>query len=356
MTDLVKGVFGGGWSLVVGWILPAFLSLQLITGLVLPAAPHRFTTISTFLAEPTTTRQVTLLAIATVAGLVLAAMQTTLYRILEGYTLWPPPLAGHRIRKHQERRAKLVTKGETVAANKAVRRGLLYERAARYPVEDDQIAPTMLGNAIRRFETYGGDRYMLDSQLLWGNLTATAPAPAVRAVDNARTNVDFFVCLLYGGATTLVLAGLTGGTAGQLTVRLWLAAGIGLLLAVVCYWLAVRATDDWDSAFRAVVDHGRAGVAAAFGLKIPANFEAERYMWQVVNTLVRRPFDYSESKNVPALIERFRLERAQAKPSEPPPPAIIDEQQAHGQPTQPPPANGQQEQPQQVGGQHTDSS
>ena len=28
------------------------------------------------------------------------------------------------------------------------------ERAARYPVQDDQFAPTALGNAIRRFETY----------------------------------------------------------------------------------------------------------------------------------------------------------------------------------------------------------
>jgi hypothetical protein len=31
-------------------------------------------------------------------------------------------------------------------------------------------------------------------------------------------------------------------------------------------------------------------------------------MWRVVNTLVRRPYSYSESKNVAALIERFRTE------------------------------------------------
>ncbi len=347
MTDLVKGVFGGGWSLVVGWILPAFLSLQLITGVVLPAAPNRFTAIHTFLAEPAATRQLTLLAIAAVAGLVLAAMRTTLYRILEGYVLWPPPLAEYRIRKHRKRRAKLVAKQEKVATDKAVRRGLLYERAARYPVADIQIAPTMLGNAIRRFETYAGDRYKLDAQLLWGDLTAAAPAPAVAAVDNARTNVDFFVCLLYGGVSTLLLAGVTAGTAGQMTVRLWLAAGIGMLLAVACYWLAVRTTDDWDAAFRAVVDHGRAGVAAAFGLKVPASFDDERHMWQVVNTLVRRPFSYSESKDVPSLIERFRSEMAQDTPSELLP-TVVCEQQADGQPARPQQVNEWEEQPQQI--------
>ena len=350
MTDLVKGVFGGGWSLVVGWILPTFLSLQLITGLVLPAAPHRFAEISTFLAEPGATRQLTLLAIAAVAGLVLSAMRTTLYRVLEGYTLWPPRLAEYRIGKHQKRRAKLVARQERVAADQAVRRGLLYERAARYPVADSQIAPTVLGNAIRRFETYAGDRYMLDAQLLWGDLTAAAPAPAVSAVNNARTNVDFFVCLLYGGAATLVLAGVTAVTAGQLTVRLWLAAGIGVLLGVMCYWLAVRATDDWDAAFRAVVDHGRAGVAAAFGLAIPASFDDERYMWRAVNTLVRRPFDYSESKGVPELIERFRSGMAQNRPSDPLS-AVVGEQQVDGQSAQPQQVNGQEEQPQ-VDAQH----
>ncbi len=98
---------------------------------------------------------------------------------------------------------------------------------------------------------------------------------------------------------------ITSAVAG-LSLRSGLAIGAGLALSIVCYRLAVLATDDWDAAFRAVVDNGRSGVAAAFGLQIPANFADERHMWRVVNTLVRRPYTYSESKNVALLIEQFR--------------------------------------------------
>jgi len=189
--------------------------------------------------------------------------------------------------------------------DRGVYAGLLYERAARYPAKDKQFAPTTLGNAIRRFETYAGDRYQLDSQLLWHDLTAVAPPQAVNSVDQARTNVDFFVCLLYGSATTAFL-GIGVTAVGDANIRSGLAVLMGVLIAIVSYRLAVIATDDWDAAVRAVVDHGRMGVATAFGLTIPVNLTDERYMWRAVNTLVRRHYSYSESRDIPAILQRFR--------------------------------------------------
>jgi hypothetical protein len=314
VADLVKGVLGGGWSLVVGWILPVFLSLQLATALVVPAMAPHLPAVHRFLQESVTARQVTLLAIAAVAGLVLAAAQASLYRVLEGYALWPGPVARYWTQRHRSRRRRLVAKQEKIAKlpDKGVLSGLLYQRAARYPANDKQFAPTMLGNAIRSFETYAGDRYMLDSQLLWNDLTAAAPDSAVTAVGNARTNVDFFVCLFYGSAAT-ALVSLGTGVFARFSAALWLAVGAGLVLSALSYRLAVLATDEWDAAFRAVVDHGRAGVAAAFGLRVPANFDDERLMWRAVNTLVRRPYAYSQAKNVAALIERFRTDPDRAE-------------------------------------------
>ncbi len=308
MTDLAKSVLGGARSLIVGWILPAFLGLQLLALLILPDLRH-VTAIDQFLRQTSTSRQVILLSVAVVAGLVLAAAQAPLYRILEGYILWPAKIADRRISKHQERRRRLVKEQEAAAkTEKGVHAGLLYERAARYPVEDRQFAPTALGNAIRRFETYAGDRYQLDSQLLWHDLTAAAPERAETAVDNARTNVDFFVCLLYGGAFT-TLCGLGVVAVGQGTIRTWIAVGAGIAIAVVCYQLAVLATDEWAAAVRALVDHGRKGVAEAFGLTIPSDLNEERLMWRAVNTLVRRPYTYSESKDVAGILKKFRAEQ-----------------------------------------------
>lgn len=230
MADLVKSVLGGAWSLIIGWILPTYISFQLIAALVLPGM-REFQPVGEFYQFSSPTRQFALLAAAAVAGLVLAAAQAPLYRILEGYLLWPASIGNRRIKRHQERHREL-TDAQAVAAkaNKGVRSGLLYERAARYPVQERQFAPTALGNAIRRFETYARDRYMLDSQLLWHHLTAAAPDRAVAAVDNARANVDFFVCLLYGGSAMATL-GIAVVASGHASVQSGVATAAGIVIA-----------------------------------------------------------------------------------------------------------------------------
>jgi hypothetical protein len=305
VSDLVKSLMGGGWSLIIGWILPAFLSLQLIAFLVLPSAAND-ATIMHFLHQSSTSRQVTILAVAAVLGLVLAAAQAPLYRILEGYTLWPARIADIRTDHHKDRKKALVERYDLVrATQRGVRAGLIYERASRYPAAERQFAPTTLGNAIRRFETYAGDRYQLDSQLLWHHLIAAAPPPAVNAVERARASVDFFVCLLYGGVATSLLA-VVASIVGKSGLRTFIAIPAGVLLAFACYRLAVLSTDEWDAAVRAVVDHGRAGLAAAFGLQIPSNLDDERYMWRAVNTLVRREYVYSESRQIALKLRRFK--------------------------------------------------
>lgn len=305
MTDLVKGVLGDSRALIVGWILPVFIALQLGSVLVLPALDE-ISAVDRFIDQAEGTRQLALLASAAVIGLTLAAAQAPLYRLLEGYLLWPAPIVDRRIAAHQERRRRLVKQQQEVAqTTRGVRSGLVYERAARYPAQDRQFAPTLLGNAIRRFETYAGDRYRMDSQLLWHHLTSAAPERAVAAVDNARVNSDFFVALIYSAAAT-GLFGLGVVVAGEGDGSVWLAIAGSVVVAVASYRLAVLATDEWDAAVRALVDHGRAGVAAAFGLTVPSDLEQERLMWRAVNTLVRRPYSYSESKDVAGILARFR--------------------------------------------------
>ena len=70
MTDLVKSVLGGVRALIVGWILPIFLALQLASGLVLPAF-NEMTVVDQFLTQSVTSREFTLLAVAAVVPLAL---------------------------------------------------------------------------------------------------------------------------------------------------------------------------------------------------------------------------------------------------------------------------------------------
>ena len=82
---------------------------------------------------------------------------------------------------------------------------------------------------------------MLDSQLLWHHLTAAAPDRAVAAVDNARANVDFFVCLLYGSSAMAIL-GIAVVASGHASVQSSVATAAGIVIAIGCYRLALNAT------------------------------------------------------------------------------------------------------------------
>lgn len=118
-------------------------------------------------------------------------------------------------------------------ARTTVQQATLQERLSRYPVDDEQVAPTRLGNAIRRLEEYGYDRYQLDSQTLWYELTAAAPKPLSRQVDTARAGVDFFVCLLYGQLLVAVAALGSLGAADAHYLTLLVTALVLLALALI---------------------------------------------------------------------------------------------------------------------------
>jgi len=284
LTDIVKGVLAGSWGLVVGWVLPAALTIALFGVLVLPSLGS-WAAFMTLASASAAEKGVVLLVASVVIGLTLSTMSTPLYRILEGYTLWPRKRQDARIEYHRSHRQELrtaVTKGQNGTGCSSVVNALLLEKFNRYPDDDRQVAPTMLGNAIRRFEYYSFDRYQLDSQVCWYHLRAAAPKSMGKEVDNARSGVDFFVCLLY----MLVLLGLTA-VAGMFApspswLRLSIAVAVGGAGAVGSYYAAVKATDAWSSAVKAMVDMGRLPLAKALGLQIPAKLSDERKMWERV--------------------------------------------------------------------------
>jgi hypothetical protein len=288
------------------------------------------------LHESLTQRSLILLVASVVIGLVLNALQTPLFRILEGYLLWPPGLARMRRKHHLDAKAKLAARigalprralegemrptpsgraffirlGTAVKEffrqedqdRTAIQRALLRERLRRYPVEDGQVAPTRLGNAIRRLEEYGYQRYKLDSQTLWYQIAGTAPRQLLNQVEAARTGVDFFVCLLYGHILVACIALCTIAAPQPDSLTLLLSASVLITASFLWYRLAVVTTDDWAAATRAMVDVGRKVLAEAVGLATPQELELERKMWQAYSRFVRQPF--REGK--PSLLDQFR--------------------------------------------------
>lgn len=343
MTGLLSGAIGGNRALLIGWFLPTAINI-LLFGIVVDPRLSGFAALTTTAAAIHSILY--LLAGTLVVGLMLAALQTSLYRILEGYLAWPRPLAAAATRRHRAR--KHLLRDRLLAANLAsaqdsgglndeerailqryrdhpvtghhiatdVRRGpiglaILEERLHRYPHADDQIAPTRLGNAIRRLEEYGYDRFRLDTQILWHQLTTVVPEQARTQVDDARTGVDFFVCLLYGHllVVAVALAEAASSPARPRSLLLGVAGGL-LVAAAVWYRTAVVATDEWTGAVHALVNLGREPLAQALGLSLPDSLEAERDMWSLVGRLTAQP-NAAET----AALDRYR---ANANPTAPP--------------------------------------
>jgi hypothetical protein len=325
MTGVLTGALGGARALLIGWFVPSLINLLVLGIVVVPGLSGLAALTGSGTIDAA--RSTAFILVGTmVLGLTLAALQTPLYRILEGYLGWPKWLfqMGRRhelARKHllearlcaaslalrekagtlsekergllQEYRAHVVT-GHYVDSD--ARKGpvwlsLLDERLSRFPADDGQVIATRLGNAIRRFEEYGYNRFRLDSQVLWHELNAVAPEQARKQAEDARMNVDFFICLLYGHLLVAVSACIELGAGNP--ARPWLVAGtiIGLLvLACVWYRVAIVATDDWAGAVRAMVNLGRLPLTTSMGLALPQAIGDERAMWALAVDFVRYPY------------------------------------------------------------------
>jgi hypothetical protein len=108
-----------------------------------------------------------------------------------------------------------------------------------------------------------------------------------KQAEDGRTNVDFFVSLLYGHLL-VALAALVALCAGMARTP-WLAGvtiAVLLVLPTLWYRVAVAATDEWAGGIRAMVNLSRKPLADALGLKLPAGIAEERAMWTVTTELV----------------------------------------------------------------------
>jgi hypothetical protein len=332
MTDIAKGILGGGWSLVAGWIVPTALNMLVFTFLVLPYASS--VPLTDRLATSSAANQsLVLLGAAAVLGLALNALQVPLFRLLEGYLGWPGWAFVEGRRRQLDKRARLrgrldalrlATADPPGAADEAAlsalrsdpatarrldrdlrrtagQRAVLRERLRRYPLDDDQVLPTALGNAIRRAEEYGYSRYRLDSQVFWHELDAVASEAARRQVDTARVGLDFFVCLLYGHLLVAASAIAVLVAARPSAPILAVVAAVLVALTPLWYRLAITTTDGYAAAVRALVNLGRVPLATALGLRLPPTIKDEREMWSLASRLVR--LSYHEKA---ADLDRFR--------------------------------------------------
>lgn len=294
MVDILKGL-GGKSQFLVAWISAAAIAVGAAVLFLLPIG-FDLQLVMFIQRWPAATQGVVLIAVVSLLGFAMGAASTPLYRLLEGYN-WPAKLMNWGSNRQRQRKKALEAQLKSLPSANLIDRALLWERLSRYPADDKQVAPTRLGNALRVFETYGLDRYDLDSQIFWNELVALVPKNLQDELDNSRAATDFFVASVYLTA----LYGL--GAAALVGVELWhsrpldyslISQGIALLVLgpAISYRLAVSSTTYWAATVQAMVNLGRAPFAKAMGLTIPKTLETERQMWNALSNFVFYPFDH----------------------------------------------------------------
>lgn len=285
MTDILRGLTGAGWSFLVAWVLPSVVTVVLFGWAIYPAVDD-LPVLDQVAGMEATQQLVVAGFVALILAVVLSQSQVLLYRLLEGYVLWPAKIRDIRIEKWRVKRAQLA---QRIEQETGLKRSLSVELLGQLPERDDQIAPTKLGNAIRAFETYGQNRYHLDSQILWSELITKVPDRLASEYASARAGVDFFISTLYLSLGYGIVGVATGILSGQ--VR-WAALGTGLgaiALTPIWWYLAVKSVGYWHSATRAVVNLGRKPLAEALGFELPGTHEAEQRMWERVVWFINYP-------------------------------------------------------------------
>jgi hypothetical protein len=299
MSDLLSGLTSSGWLFLFAWVLPSSIFVSGIAIVIVPAL-RDLVPAAAFASFAIVEQSLLLAFIALALGLAMGASSTPLYRLLEGYT-WPRRLRDRGIAKQRSRKAELAKRLEQL--QDGLERDLGYEDLQRFPVDDGKVAPTRLGNALRAFETYGVDRYNLDSQSFWTELMTITPDGLRTELARARANVDFFVALTYLSAIFGVVAVAVGVAADTTRIGLVLLGVLAVALCACWYRLAVTSTTYWASTVRALVNVGRKELASALGLRLPREVETEREMWRLMAAFVFYEYDESWSDQ----LNKFRV-------------------------------------------------
>lgn len=285
-------------NFAIGYFLPAGLIVGLVA-LVLHAF-HRLPSWLTFDAAAKFIDAAVVAVGTWLLAVLLVAINRTLVRTLEGYTLedWAPPvfdflkrrwISRYRGRaepplRHQEPVDQARTEGRAPPPTPAGHAAALRKAVERFPDQQAHVLPTGFGNRYRAIEVYPRVVYGLDAIPAWSRLQAVLPKDFTERIAEALAQLNFCINLLLAGVVTLVLYGsLAFGT--QSMPAWWLPA-IAAAAVVFGYRAAGDALGQYGELVKSAFDLYRGDLAGRLGLELPRAAEQERAMWTEVSRVM----------------------------------------------------------------------
>ena len=342
MSDILKGLTGG-WNFLVSWVFPSAIAWSVFALFLFPKLQH-VPIFSEIAATSSANKSLVLLGAAILTGLLLNSLSTVLFRVIEAYYLIPGPIAVWLRKRQQNRQQALRSRlqelqrlrenqkhattgseeshgnevstsrdplsAETSSSNVSqtgidVKIGLIQERLRRYPADNRQLGPTQFANALRAIETYGWDRYHLDSQTFWSELMSAVPDSLRAEEESARAPINFSVSMMYlSGLLSIACLAVSFSIVGS-SITPIIVGVISFLLVPAWYKLAILNTRYLSSVVQAIVNVGRVELAKKMGLRIPRKLQDEREMWELMFSFVEERFEEEYVSD----LDSYRLEK-----------------------------------------------
>jgi hypothetical protein len=303
-----------------------------------------------------------LLMVTVVIGFSLYSLNTTVYKIIEGYFFLNRfPAFGKARNKRVKRyylKVRLLEKlydhlleqGEDrdlteKVKNELYRQSATYQR--NYPSDMGVLLPTRFGNAFRAMEIYPRQRYKMDAVLLWPRLLHVIPDAYHGKLDESNNRLAFLINCFILSLGTAVLSGLAAGyqllmfhlaqkgvpkllyfidivqddvDKYQQNAYLYLAGiVIMMILSFAFYRAAIPIVVQYGELVKSAFDLFRFALIDALKLKRPTDYDSETTMWENLSMFFGHGLLGEEIDTVPfayALANQNSEERDEALPAD----------------------------------------
>jgi len=229
MKDFINKL---GSNFVVSAFVPSLAFVAMAIVVFKPIVPPDLLNSVQNTFEPFGQSGILLLALTVILGFTLSNLNTSIYKILEGYSLLARfPLGRNRqLRKFNKLKQQLETVENEITQMEQsakpdedhlsrledLRYYIASEMNLRFPLKEEAILPTAFGNMLRAAEAYSADRYGIDAVRLWPRLIHVIPDSYYEKVEQSNNGLAFlincsilsllfgFLCMLASGYQYLV--------------------------------------------------------------------------------------------------------------------------------------------------------
>ena len=247
--------------------------------------------------------------VAWLGGIVLLVTNRGLYRLLEGYGKWNPLKILNRLERRRylqligkiseldDRYRDCIDAGQEFPQEARMQRNeAMKDRANRFPDQESLLLPTPFGNTLRAFEIYPRVMYGLESIDGWSRLLAVIPKDYRELMDNAKTQVDFWVNL--GFLSFLLLLEYTFLVVYKSALGDWWIALLIVLVAILSPHFSRSSAVEWGDYVKGAFDVFAPKLSEALEIPVPIDRDQQKEQWTMFSQAIiyRLPEQYPELK------------------------------------------------------------